>query len=312
MVMCQKYVEGLPLYRQEVLFSRLGVQLSRQTLANWMIQAADSWLDLLYRRMKVHLLRHDVLHADETVVQVLHEPERKAEQQSYMWLYRSGNGTVPIVLYEYQQTREKKHPKTFLAAFRGYLHVDGYSGYEKLADVVLVGCWAHARRKFVETLKSLGKEERIAETVAKQGLDFCDKLFMLERKWRELPAQQRIEERQQHSRCVLDELWAWLNVQKPRTLPKSGLGKAIHYCLGQWSKLTAFMADGRLELSNNRSERAIKPFVIGRKNWLFSNTSKGARASAIIYSIIETAKENGLQRIPVIVTKISDSFRGSL
>ncbi len=292
-VMSKKYVEGMPLYRQEQQFAREGLDLSRQTLANWVVQGADRWLRLVYERLHEELLSRRVLHADETTLQVLHETGRPAESTSYMWLYRSGRDGPPIVLYEYQPTRAKEHPKQFLQGFKGYLQVDGYSGYHDLPDVQLVGCWAHARRKFNEAIKALTKAEQ-KQTVAHTGLAYCNQLFYIERGLRDATPEERHARRQEQSRPVLDAFSVWLEQQKGQILPKSALGKAVTYALNQWSKLVVFMEDGNLELDNNRAERSIKPFVIGRKNFLFSNTPRGAKASAITYSLVETAKENGL------------------
>jgi transposase len=293
-VLCQKYVESLPLYRQEQQFARLGYTLSRQTMANWMIYGAETWLSPLYDAMKAYLLRQDVLHADETTLQVLREPGKSAEATSYLWLYRTGRDVSPAVLYEYQRTRGGEHPRNFLAGFTGYLHVDGYAGYHKVAKVKLVGCWAHARRKFDEALKAAPPETGQLGSVAGQGLAYCNQLYAIERELADMSPEDRHAERQKRSVPVLETYAAWLKQQRSRTLPKSLTGQAIAYSLNQWEKLTAFLEDGRLELDNNRSERSIKPFVIGRKNWMFANTPRGAKASATIYSLIETAKENGL------------------
>lgn len=293
-IMSQKFVEGLPLYRQEQSLMRLGFELSRQTMANWMIAGAD-WLEQINRRMKTKLLESEVLHADETPLQVLKEEGRKAQTTSYMWLYRSGRDGPPIVLYDYQETRATEHPSRFLEGFCGYLHVDGYQVYEKLPGVTLVGCMAHARRNFVDALSVLSPMTRQkGNTAAHQGLDYCDKLFAIERDLKEATPEERFVGRLARSQPVLEAFHAWLLEISSSVLGKSATGKAIQYCLNQWTKLTAFMADGRLELSNNRAERAIKPFVIGRKNWLFADTPRGAEASATIYSMVETAKENGL------------------
>jgi transposase len=295
-VMSRKFVEGLPLYRQEQQFEYFGINISRQTMANWMIQSADRWLRPIYERMKDHLKKKDIIHADETTLQVLHESGRAADTTSYMWLYRSGRDGPPIILYEYQTTRAGKHPARFLNSFKGYLHVDGYAGYNSIPNIRLVGCWAHARRKFDEALKALPETQKSNPnlTATQEGLNFCNKLFAIERELHAATPAERHQGRLERSRPVLDAFLAWLKYQTPRTLPKSALGKAIHYCRNQWDKLEGFMQDGRLELDNNRGERSIKPFVIGRKNWLFANTPKGANASAIIYSIVESAKENGL------------------
>ncbi len=292
--MNQKYVEAMPLYRQEKAWERMGVELSRQTLANWIIQAAERWLLPLYKRMHEFLLQEDILHSDESHLQVLQEPDRPATSKSFLWLYRTGRASPPVVLYEYQTTRANKHPKKFLEGFKGYLHVDGYSGYNEIPDVILVGCWSHARRKFDEALKALPKDKRTADVAAKKGLAFCNRLFDIERALKDTTSSERYKIRLEQSKPVLDEFLAWLKQQRPHVLPKSSFGQAITYCLNQWEKLEAFLQDGRLELDNNRAERSIKPFVIGRKNWLFSNTPRGARASAAVYSIVETAKENGL------------------
>ena len=293
-IMNSKYVEGMPLYRLEQALARLGVELSRQTMANWMILGADKWLTPLYDRLHELLLKLDILHADETTLQVLHEDGRAANSKSYMWLYRSGRYGPPIILFDYQTTRAGKHPQQFLSGFKGYLHIDGYAGYNGLPDVILSGCWSHARREFADSLKALPAGKGSAPVIAREGLEFCNRVFAIERDLSDLTPEERYQKRLELSRPVLDDFSAWLKIQLPRVLPKSALGEAIRYCRNQWDKLETFLLDGRLEVNNNRSERSIKPFVMGRKGWLFSNTPRGARASAIIYSIVETAKENGL------------------
>ena len=259
-----------------------------------MIQASERWLKQIYERMREHLLTKDILHADETTLQVLHEEGRNPSSTSYMWLYRTGREGPPIILYDYQTSRASKHPARFLKTFKGYLHADGYGGYNDLPNVTLVGCWAHARRKFDEALRALPANLKNTPTAAHEGLDFCNKLFAIERKLQDETPEERYKKRMELSRPVLDAFKEWLKYQTPRVTPKSALGQAIAYCRNQWDKLEGFMKDGRLEIDNNRSERSIKPFVIGRKNWLFANTAKGASASAMIYSVVETAKENDL------------------
>ena len=263
-IMSQKYVDSMPLYRQEQQLARLGIELSRQTMANWVLYGANNWLSHLYDRMHYHLLNQEVLHADETSLQVLNEPGRKAETSSYMWLYRTGREGPPIVLYDYQETRAGSNPKQFLSSFKGYLQVDGYSGYNLVENVTLCGCWAHARRKFDEALKALPENKRSAPVAAKDGLEFCNRLFAIERKLSKKTPDKRYKERLARSRPVLDAFLAWLNDQTTKALPKSAFGQAISYCLNQWNKLIVFLQDGRLELDNNRAERSIKPFVIGR------------------------------------------------
>lgn len=292
-IMVEKYVKAVPLYRQEQSFQRDGINLSRQTMANWMIKCAEDWLEPVYNRMKEQLLKQEVLHADETVLQVLQEPGKKANTNSYEWLYRtSGCAEHPIVLYEYQPTRSSSHPKRFLEGFSGYLHTDGYAGYHNLQNITVVGCWAHARRKFDEALKAAAPEYRKGSN-AEKGLDYCNRLFELERGFAELTADARQKKRQELSLPLAEEFLSWAHSFANTT--KSPFKTAVEYLIGQWLYLKNVFPDGRLELSNNRAERSIKPFVIGRKNWLFSNSQKGATSSSVIYSIIETAKENGLK-----------------
>ncbi|MGI9862696.1 IS66 family transposase, partial [Moorella naiadis] len=225
-VMHQKYGEGLPLYRQEQQFKGLGIELSRQTLANWVLHGANTWLTLLYERLHEDLLNRDILHADETTLQVLREPGREATTKSFLWLYRTGRDGPPIILYDYQTTRASKHPRRFLAGFKGYLHVDGYAGYNELPDVTLVGCWAHARRKFDEALKALPEDKRHAAVAAREGLEYCNRLFAIERDLKDATPEERYQIRQVRSRPVLDAFLAWLKSQKAQVLPKSAFGQA--------------------------------------------------------------------------------------
>lgn len=293
-VMSEKFVKAVPLYRQEQDWERMGVEISRQTMANWMVQSSDRWLVHVYKRMQEHLLQRDILHADETTLQVLKELGRSADSTSYMWLYRSGREGPHIVLYDYQTTRAGKHPKRFLEGYKGYLHTDGYDGYNGMPGIIPVGCWAHARRYYIDALKAMPPKTDDKPSVTEEGLAFCNKLFEIEKLFHDVSQQERYEGRLKLSRPVLDKFKEWLKYQSPRILPKSALGKAIKYCRNQWDSLEAFIQDGRLELDNNRAERSMKAFVIGRKNWLFSNTAMGAAASATIYSVVETAKENGV------------------
>ncbi len=293
-VMSEKFVKGLPLYRQEQDWKRMGVNISRQNMANWMIQSSDRWLRLMYNRMREHLLKRDILHADETTLQVLKEPERAADSKSYMWLYRTGREGPPIILYDYQTTRAGKHPKKFLEGYKGYLNTDAYAGYNDMPGIINVACWAHARRGFTDALKAMPPKKDNKLTVAEEGLAFCNKLFEIERELHDATVEERYEGRLNKSLPVLDKFKEWLKFYNRNAIPKSPLGKAIKYCLNHWDKLKAFLLDGRLEIDNNRAERSIKPFVIGRKGWLFCASQKGANSSATIYSIVESAKENGL------------------
>ena len=292
-IITQKFVMSVPLYRQEQEWNRQGIKLSRQTMSNWLIRAAEDWLEPIYNELKRQLVKRNVLHADETTLQVLKEPGKTAQSKSYMWLYRtSGDAEHPIVLYDYQPDRKAKRPQEFIRDFKGYLHADGYEGYHKLpAQITIVGCWAHLRRKFDEALKSI-PEKYQAESLALVGKHYCDKLFELERKFTELTPQARFEKRQETSKPLMEEFFAW--VDSCGALPKSPVGKASYYAKSQRKYLERYLEDGRLEISNNRAERSIKPFVIGRKNFLFAFSPKGAKASAIVFSLIETAKENGI------------------
>ena len=299
-IMTQKFVMGSPLYRQEQELKQNGIMLSRQTMSNWLIRASEDWLEPIYDMLHEILGSHGVLHADETTLQVLREPGKTAQSKSYMWLYRtSGDAQHPIVLYDYQPDRRSKRPAEFLKDFKGYLHTDGYEGYHSLrSEITIVGCWAHVRRKFDEALKSLPERDR-EDSNALRGKRYCDRLFELEREFTDLAPDERYLKRLEQSKPVLDEFFAW--VVALNAVPKTGVGVAAHYALSQRKYLERYLLDGRLEISNNRAERSIKPFVIDRKNFLFANTPRGAKASAVMFSIIETAKENGLSPFEYLV-----------
>jgi transposase len=294
-IMEQKYVNSMPLYRQEQQFKRLGIELSRQNLANWMIKGSE-WFEPIFKRMYEFLLKQDIVLADETTLQVLKEPGKSPTTKSYIWLYRTGKYGYPIVLYDYQPSREGKHPENFLKSYKGYLLVDGYQGYDNIPNVKLCGCWAHARRKFYEAIVTQPKSNKNKQTLtnAEQGFAYISQLYEIEDKIKDLSPEERYKIRLERSRPILDAFSVWLNEKSLVVIPKSKTGIAIAYCLNQWKKLNNFLLDGRLEIDNNRSERSIKSVVIGRKNFLFSNTPKGAKASAIIYSLVETAKGNNL------------------
>ena len=286
-----KYQYALPLYRQETLFTQSGIELSRTTMARWVIQVSEKFAPL-YQAMKNQLLKQGVVQADETPLNVL-----KEDKQCYMWLYCSGadspEASLPyvknIVLYDYQNSRARACPIAFLGDYDGYLQTDGYAVYDGLHQVTNVGCWAHARRKFMDAKKLQGKGNigKVDTALAK-----IQKLYGIESRLKGLSADERKAEREKCAKPILDELYEWLTTQ--RVIESSSLGKAIKYTLGQWPKLIRYVDDGHLSIDNNRAERAIKPLVIGRKNWLFSSTPSGANASAMLYSIVETAKANGL------------------
>ncbi len=292
-VICNKYQFAIPLYRQEALFKQIDIELNRKTLANWMIRSAIL-LQPIIDALKDTLLLQTVIHADETPVKVIQEDKQKC----YMWVYCSGADSPNtlqcnknIVLYDYQPSRAAACPINYLNGYKGFLQVDGYAAYES-TSATLVGCMAHARRKFIEAQKAQakGKAGRADWAVA-----HIRKLYKIESQLKIKTSDEHFAERQRLSIPLLNEFKKWLDEAAGNTLPKSAIGKAISYTLNQWNKLIAYTADGQLSIDNNRAERAIKPFVIGRKNWLFSNTSSGANASANLYSIIESAKANGLE-----------------
>lgn len=291
-IMTQKFVMGSPLYRQEQEFKYAGIELSRQTMSNWILKASNDWLTPVFETMHAELLKQDILHADETTLQVLHEPGKAAQSKSYLWLYRTGrDASHPIVLYEYQPNRKADNPISFLKGFHGYLHTDGYAAYGKLENVTLVGCWAHARRKFDEAVKVLPKSQQKTSS-AGIGLLYCSRLFEIEDRIAELPPAERKKQRQSQAKPILDAFLAWAKTRN--AAPKSALGQALHYLLEQWPRLIHYLDDGRLEIGNNLAERSIKPFVMGRKNFLFANTPSGAKGSATMFSLIQTARENDL------------------
>lgn len=292
----QKFVMSSPLHRQEQELKSKNIDLSKQTMSNWLIKATESHLYPIYEKMHKDIKKNDILHADETELQVLREPGKKAQSKSFMWLYRTGNGcSYPIVLYEYQPDRKHKRPREFLDGWSGYLHSDGYAGYKKLPDdVTVVCCFLHARRKFTDALTALknSPSDDKKKTIAGQGVAYCNKLFDIERNIANLSFDEKKKKRQELSAPIIKKMSTWLD--NVNASGKSSTGKALTYLRNQWPYLIKYIDDGRLEISNNRAERSIKPFVIGRKNFLFANTPKGAKASAVLYSIIETAKENGL------------------
>ena len=253
---------------------------------------ADDYITPVVDRMRELLIQRDVLHADETPVQVLKEPGKKPQTKSYMWLYRTGNdGEAPIILYDYRPSRSGDNAEEYIKGFSGYLHTDGYSGYNKLTGVTRCGCWAHLRRKFDEALP-IGKASEANGSYAQQGIAYCNKLFQIEAKLTDMSPEDRYNKRLELEKPVLEVFWSWLDSFVP--LRGSKLATAVTYARNQKPYLENYLLDGRCSISNNIAENAIRPFVTGRKNWLFADTPKGAAASAAIYSIVETAKANGL------------------
>ena len=289
-----KYQDALPLYRQEQVFKRLGLELPRNTLARWMVEVG-ALLAPLAERMRTHLHGAELIHMDETTVQVNTEPGRAASSTSYMWVQRGGPPGTEVVLFDYDPSRSGQVPRRLLDDYNGILLSDGYEGYAQVVRdnaMTHAGCWAHARRKFKEAQKvqPKGKTGKADRALASIG-----KLYRVEREAQGLPVEERERLRATHSRLLIEDLRQWLDQSLEKVPPKTAIGKAVHYLHGQWPRLTRFLEDGRIPLDNNPAENAIRPFVVGRKNWLFSQTPRGAHASATIYSVIETAKINGLE-----------------
>jgi len=297
-ILSNKYVLALPLNRQEQEFKRQDIIISRQTMANWCIYVATNWLKPIFELLYVMLLSYDILQADETRYQVINESNRKASTNSYLWIYRTGlHAEHQVVLFVYSETRAGYNPLRFLSGFTGFLNVDAYSGYYALEDlgVILCGCMTHARRKFVDVLKTVPTHLK-KDSPASIGLNYCDQLFSLERKYREqeLTPEERYEHRLMNSKPIVLALFAWATELLPTLVGKGKLREAVGYVVNQQQRLMNFLLDGRIEISNNRSEIGIRPVAIGRNNWMFSYSPKGAESSAIIYSLVESAKANNI------------------
>ena len=291
-VMYQKYVNSVPLYRQEKDWEQMGIALSRATMANWVIRSSQDHFEPVIKHLQKELLKREVIHCDETPVQVLKEEGKKPQTKSYMWLYRTGNdGKAPIILYDYQPSRSGDNAASYLKDFKGYVHSDGYSGYNKLDGITRCGCWAHLRRKFVEAIPDK-KAADAPLTSAEIGRDFCNQLFKVEESLKDLTPEDRFCKRLELEKPILEAFWCWL--ESLNVLKGSALGKAVTYAMNQRPFMENYLLDGRCALSNNAAENAIRPFTVGRKNWLFADTPKGASASAAVYSLIETAKANDL------------------
>ncbi len=290
-----KYQDALPLYRQETILRRIGVELPRATLANWMIKAGIL-VQPVINLLRDRLLAYDIVQMDETPVQVLKEPGKRAQSKSYLWLQRGGPPEQPIILYDYDPGRGASVPLRLLEGFRGYLQTDGYDGYNAVVasnHLMHVGCMAHARRKFSDAVKAQGRNKKSGK--AQHGLALIQKLYRVEKQAKQLASLERFDYRQQHAKPILGRLRSWLDDSLPQVLPGSAAGKALNYLHNEWDKLTCYLDDGRLEIDNNLAENAIRPFVVGRKNWLFSTSVAGVNASANLYSLIETTKANGLE-----------------
>jgi transposase len=291
-----KYVDGLPLHRQSVILERrFGVTFTTTTLAQWMIQSAERVLKPLAVAMEVVLRGCDYLHADETTLQVLDELGRYAWQKSYLWVRATGSGP-PIILLDYHASRAGAVADKLLGGFAGYLQIDGYSGYNGPAgrdEITVLGCWAHARRKFDAAIKAAGRLSRQG-VLAQEALELIAQLYRIEKDARGLEPEQKQQRREQMSLAVLEKLRRWLDNHIDEAAALGGaLAKACGYMNNQWPRLVRFVDDPRLRLDNNRVENHIRPIAVGRKNWLFCKSPEGAHASALWYSVVETAKANG-------------------
>ena len=292
-VMYQKFCNGLPYFRQEKDWKQYGASITRATMANWVIQNSEAFFLPMYEFFHRKLLEREFAMADETPLQVLHEPDRRAQTKSYMWLFRSGeDGSPPIILYKYSETRAGDNAVDFLHGFKGYLMCDGYSGYNKVPDAKRTACWAHIRRYLTDAIPK-GKALDYTQP-AVQGVMYINQLFHLEdvikKKYTSFDAIKKA--RLEKEKPVVEGFLSWLDQQTP--VRGTRMDKAVTYIQNRRSCLITYLEDGRCSFSNNLSENAIRPFTVGRKNWLFCDTPNGAQASAIVYSMVEMAKANGV------------------
>jgi len=301
-IMIQKYQDHLPFYRQEVQFQRIGIEISRQDMSNWQQQVYEKLIPL-FSIMKKMVKSGPVIRMDETTVQVMGEEGRSDTQKSYMWLARGGPPDKPVIIYEYHPTRVAQNAINFLEGYRGFLQTDGYEGYNtavrELPGVTHVGCFAHARRKFFEASKATKKPQS-----AEEGIKHIRKLYEIEDRLRKENMSEKdfLVERKKQAEPALSAFHTWLNKRANEMLPSGLLGEAIAYTLRQWNKLVAYLESPYLTPDNNACENAIRPFVLGRKNWLFNKSPKGAESSCGIYSLIETAKQNNIEPLKYLRT----------
>lgn len=294
-----KYVNSLPLYRMEQEFKRNDVNLNRQNMANWTIQCADRYLAILYDHLHKLLYQYHVLQADETPVEVTKDG-RGAGSKSYMWIYRTGKSYAEtIVLYEYQKDRKEDHPEEFLKGFEGVCVTDGYQAYhaleEKTLGLTIAGCWAHARRKYADALKAIKDKEERKGTLACDALKQIGAIYKLDNELAGLTPEERQHRRQLELNPLVDAYFERVKKHQDEVLPKSQTGKAFAYSINQEKYLRVFLEDGEVPLDNNATESTLRGFCIGKHNWRLIDTIRGAKSSAIIYSITETAKANNLK-----------------
>lgn len=290
----QKFANAIPLYRQEKDWLQYGAAISRTTLASWIIYCAEHFFQPLYDYFHRELLKRSFAMADETRIQVLHEPGREPQTQSFMWVFRNGEDGLPkIILFNYSPTRNGDNAAEFLKGFQGYLETDGYQGYNKVPGIKRCSCWAHIRRYFVDAIPK-GKQLDFKQP-AVQGMRYCDQLFQLEELIGKRSAgdyEKRRLLRLEKEKPVLEAFWSWLDEQHP--VRNSRMDKAVTYVQNRRDSAETYLEDGRCSFSNNLSENAIRPFTVGRKNWLFSSTVDGAKASAVTYTMVEMAKAHDL------------------
>ena len=300
-VLVAKFVDALPFYRQEKQFLRIGVEISRATMCGWAQKVADA-LEIFLDFLKKEILSGPLIQIDETSTQVLNEPNKKNTTKSYMWVFRGGTREKPGILFEYHPTRSGDAAAAFLKGYHGVVQTDGYAGYgflDTTDGIEPMGCWAHVRRKFHDVIKALDKSEKgeRKQGHADQAMKYIRKLYRIEKDAKEqnLTGAALVDLRREKAKPILDEFEIWLTHRQEDVPPKSLLGKAVKYACNQWDRLDTYIEHADVTLDNNMAENTIRPFVIGRKNWLFNASPKGAAASAAIYSLIETAKANGLE-----------------
>ena len=297
-IFISKFCDALPFYRQEQQFKRYGVEITRSTMCNWAFKVANR-LRPLIEMLRLVILSGPLINIDETTVQVLAEPGRKPQAKSYAWVFRGGAPFMPGLYYNYAPSRSGKIAEKFLNDYQGYVQTDGYAGYKFLdtkAGIIHCGCWAHVRRKFNDVVKAAGGKYE-GKGRANHALSLIRDLYLIERKAKNkgFDEERIFQLRQKESKPIVEGFETWLKEDAIKIPPRSLLGKAFNYTLSQWPRLIKYLDNGLVRMDNNLIENAIRPFVIGRKNWLFSVTPEGARASALFYSLIETAKANGLE-----------------
>ena len=296
-----KYTNALPLERQAKTYKMNGINLATNTMANWVIRSTDMYLSLIYDRMHELIYDSKVIHADETPVKVMRIDNAKIKngKKTYMWVYRNRpfKGTHPIVLYDWQDSRRSDHPREFLKTFSGTVVTDGYQVYHKLEkereDLKVAGCWIHARRPFADFIKSVGLTAAKG-SIAQEAYDMITEMLRIDNTFDDLPVSDRKKQRQLVLSDKVDAYFAWVKQKYTQVTQNGSIGKALAYSINQEKHLRVFLSDGNIPMDNNYAEQAIRPFTLGRKNFVLIESSNGAKASAVLYSLVETAKANGL------------------